>query len=109
MNLNRQRQGGRFPRVKADCRAQQGGQGSGRLLTYPLRQGETGKFGDIRDQTRELNSHHGRDYDILEEPLQQVSPSHTAEVDYNRSISDDDHLGNTAFRLPRSSASICSV
>ena len=43
MNLNRQSQGGRFSRIKANGRTKRSGQGGGGLLAYPLGQREAGE------------------------------------------------------------------
>jgi hypothetical protein len=46
MNFNRQGQGGRFSRIKANGRTKQSGQGSGCLLAYALGQSEADESRD---------------------------------------------------------------
>jgi hypothetical protein len=40
---------------------------------------------------------------------QQASLAEAAEVDYDGSVGNNDHLGNKVLKVWRSSASICSV
>ena len=98
-----------FSRIKADGRTKQRGQGSGCLLAYALGQSEVSESRDTGNQASELDGHCRRDHNLPEQATQQIPLADAAEVDYDGSIGNDDHLGNRVIKVWRSSASICSV
>ena len=109
MDFDRQGQGSGLSRIKAGGGADNGGNGRGRLLTQPRREGKTLKARRDGSKTKKLGGDFGRNNHITKQETEQFNLPDPSEVEQDGGVGDDDHFGKMALSETSSTASIDSV
>jgi hypothetical protein len=109
MDFHRERQCRRLARIQARRGAYCWQQREGRLLSDSIRQLQTDETRGAAGQPRKLCGDFRRDDHLLKQLAKQAALTDATKIDEDRSIRDNDHLGNTSLRDWMSEASICSV
>ena len=96
-------------RIESASGEGQSGYDSNGLAAYSVRQFQTGESWAGGNKTLELDRNLRRTKNLVNQEATQIPTTDPAEIDENRSIRNDDHLGKRSFNACTSSASICSV